>query len=394
MRTDVHGELTLQFRKDVDNLYLGNGGGAQVIGYVIKAVMGIDAASLPPKEVNTITLRLRMQPQHGGLGLTSQETAGQYAVFAGIAGLAQKDCIVRDHPAILWLRQNISNQHTDSVIAKVVRQQLDQWASDHKLGIDDIKDNAKRQLGNAPREPWELVETDNTITQRAMATAVSTTASANWMRLATESQKQRHDELKEHYDIIPLLVLPTAPLLKIPDQPFCAALCAATLCPQPPPQAKCFCGKPMTRIHAMTCNRVNKQTNHHNHMVDCLRRAATACRVQPERFEPRGLPNTLGFTGGPDLKLNNLPMHNLNDKTCITVDFTAPTASAASNDKTHGRKEPGQAATRLELGADDAGVGRDCEAEATVQVWFRCLVGFLGWGGLSLLGRCCLAGMI
>ena len=49
---------------------------------------------------------------------------------------------------------------------------------------------------------------------------------------------------------------------------------------------------------------------------------------------------------------------------------------------------------RLELGADDAGVGRDCEAEATVQVWFRCLVGFLGWGGLSLLGRCCLAGMI
>ena len=105
----------------------------------------------------------------------------------------------------------------------------------------------------------------------------------------------------------------------------------------------------MTRIHAMTCNRVNKQTNHHNHMVDCLRRAATACRVQPERFEPRGLPHTLGFTGGPDLKLNNLPIHNLNDKTCITVDFTAPTASAASNDKTHGRKEPGQAAKAAEL---------------------------------------------
>ena len=84
-------------------------------------------------------------------------------------------------------------------------------------------------------------------------------------------------------------------------------------------------------------------------MVDCLRRAATACRVQPERVEPRGLPNTLGFTGGPDLKLNNLPIHNLNDKTCITVDFTAPTASAASNDKTHGRKEPGQAAKAAEL---------------------------------------------
>jgi hypothetical protein len=349
MRTDIHGELTLQFRKDVDDMYLGKGDGAQVTGYVINAVMGIDAATLPPKEVNKIILRLRMQPQHGGLGLTSQETAGQYAVFAGIAGLAQKDCIVRDHPAILWLRQNISNQHTNSAIAKVVRQQLDQWASDHKLGIDDIKDNAKRQLGNAPREPWELVETDNTITQRAMATAVSTTATANWMRLATESQKQRHDELKEHYDIIPMLVLPTAPLLKIPDQPFCAALCAATLCPQLPPQAKCFCGKPMTRIHAMTCKRVNKQTNHHNHMVDCLRRAATACRVQPERFEPRGLPHTLGFTGGPDLKLNNLPIHNLNDKTCITVDFTAPTASAASNDKTHGRKEPGQAAKAAEL---------------------------------------------
>ena len=42
-------------------------------------------------------------------------------------------------------------------------------------------------------------------------------------------------------------------------------------------------------------------------------------------------------------------MHNLNDKTCITVDFTAPTASAASNDKTHGRKEPGQAAKAAEL---------------------------------------------
>ena len=51
---------------------------------------------------------------------------------------------------------------------------------------------------------------------------------------------------------------------------------------------------------------------------------------------------------------------------------------------------------RLELGADDAGVGRYCEAEATVHAWFCCLVGFLGRGGLSLLGRCCscLAGMI
>ena len=88
-------------------------------------------------------------------------------------------------------------------------------------------------------------------------------------------------------------------------------------------------------------------------MVDCLRRCANACHVQPEHSEPRGLPNTLGFTGGPDLKLNNVPMHNLNDKPCMTVDFTGPAASAASNDKTvtktHGRKEPGQAAKAAEL---------------------------------------------
>ena len=33
----------------------------------------------------------------------------------------------------------------------------------------------------------------------------------------------------------------------------------------------------------------------------------------------------------------------------MAVDFTAPTASAASNDTTHGRKEPGQAAKAAEL---------------------------------------------
>ena len=44
-----------------------------------------------------------------------------------------------------------------------------------------------------------------------------------------------------------------------------------------------------------------------------------------------------------------MPTYNLNDKSCIIVDFTATTVSAASNDTAHGRKEPGQAAKAAEL---------------------------------------------
>ena len=59
---------------------------------------------------------------------------GQHAIFAGIAGLAKEDCIVRDHAAIKWLRESMSNNNTDSKLAKAMQQQLKkEWTGEHEL---------------------------------------------------------------------------------------------------------------------------------------------------------------------------------------------------------------------------------------------------------------------
>ena len=64
---------------------------------------------------------------------------GQHAIFAGIAGLAKEDCIVRDHAAIKWLRESMSNNNTDSKLAKAVQQQLKEWTGEHELYIKQAK---------------------------------------------------------------------------------------------------------------------------------------------------------------------------------------------------------------------------------------------------------------
>ena len=54
-----------------------------------------------------------MAPKHGGFSVSSQASVGKYAIFAAIAALAKEDCIVRDHTAIKWLRESISNNNTN-----------------------------------------------------------------------------------------------------------------------------------------------------------------------------------------------------------------------------------------------------------------------------------------
>ena len=141
--------------------------------------MGLDSTRMPQKELDNIMLRLQMAPKHGGFGVTSQASVGQCAIFAGIAGLAKEDCIVRDHAAIKWLRESMSNNNTESKLAKAVRQQLKEWTREHELYMKQAKadtDAAKQRLGDAPLEAWELTATDDRITQRAMATVASAAA--------------------------------------------------------------------------------------------------------------------------------------------------------------------------------------------------------------------------
>ena len=99
----------------------------------------------------------------------------------------------------------------------------------------------------------------------------------------------------------------------------------------------------------MVCSKTNTQCTLHNKMRDLFRKLGRHNGLSIANAEPRGLPNTHGFTGGADLQIKGLPIVDpVADKVNVIVDFTFPTVLAHSNVTNLIQNNPGATARRHE----------------------------------------------